>query len=145
MNKYAYVVLLILSALGILFSLLIAVENSSKSLQNFCSATSAGGCISVQSSVYGKTFNIDNYVFGITGFAILSLLTLLKLIHSKSKIIEYFIIAGSIIAGLVALRFLYIQAFILKTWCIYCIFIDIFSILLLCIGAYLLMKKRIWR
>ena len=145
-NKSIYRTIAILSLICLIFAVLIYSEEAqySQHQNNFCSAlTGSNGCETVQTSSYGKIFGIDNSVYGIIGFTALGIFSLILSIQKqkKNKILEILTIAGGIIAGLTALTFLYIQAFILHTYCIFCLVVDTCSLMILGLTIYLLTKK----
>ena len=108
--KYKF--LLVLFSLGLIFSALIATGNSFGSL---C-GPGVSGCSIVQNSEYAKTFGISNGYWGIIGFLLLIILTIIQLVKpskSNRRLIE---ITGTI-AGLAAIYFLFIQAFVLCSCC----------------------------
>ena|SRR3989338_4805678 len=91
-----------------------------------------GGCDLVQTSKYAETLGIKNSIFGIFAFAILLVMTYLetkKPSRKKRSIIRLGIIIGAVIA----LYFLYLQLFILKSFCTYCLVVDISLVLSLII------------
>jgi len=89
----------------------------------------AHGCATVQTSVYATTLGIPNPVYGIMFFAFLILISLYFL--SRPKISEqtqelwFFAILSFTCGGaLFSVWLLYVQYFILKATCIYCLWVD---------------------
>jgi len=141
-NKSLYQIILIISLICLIFSVVIYFEKAQYASGHggICSAiTGSNGCEIVQTSSYGKMFGISNSLYGIVGFMILGIFSLIS-IKKNNKIINYLTIAGGIIAGAIALLLLYIQAFVLHTYCIFCLMIDISSLILLGLAIYLLIK-----
>jgi len=135
-----YSAILLISILCIVLSTIIQSEKRQYALHQatFCSAiTGANGCEAVQTSAYGKIFGLDNPIYGIVGFTLLGILSFV-LIKKGYNILKYLTITGGIIAGIVAAIFLYLQTFVLHTYCIFCVFVDISSLILLGISIYLL-------
>lgn len=97
------------------------------SLSKACGAGTdgnGGSCNIVNTSKYEKTFGIKNAHLGLIAFPILSLLAFFELRKSRKyqkKLLHLGIIVGSIFA----IYFLYIQFFVLKALCKYCLVVDI--------------------
>jgi uncharacterized membrane protein len=98
----------------------------------------AGGCDSVQNSVYGKIFGVKLSVFGLASFLIL----LLIFIYER-KIKEDTFLTLSTIGAAFATYFIYLQAFTLKQICSVCIVIDSTAILIFLL-ALAGRKERRW-
>ena len=81
-------------------------------------------CDDVVKSKYGKTFGIENTIPGM-GFYILvlaySIGSLLNRNVFKEMTVYYLIVGISFASVLFSLYLVYVQKFILKKWCIYCI------------------------
>jgi uncharacterized membrane protein len=80
-------------------------------------------CYVVSQSGYEETIGINNSYLGLIAFGLLSILTLSNIKEPKKykhKLIIFGIIAGSIFA----IYYLYLQIFIIKALCKYCIVID---------------------
>ena len=88
-------------------------------------------CDDVVKSKYGKTFGIENTIPGM-GFYILvfayAIGSLLNRNVFKEMMIYYFIVGISFASVLFSLYLVYVQKFILKKWCVYCIISTIISI-----------------
>lgn len=122
MKKIRYFIVLALFLLSLISSIIL----STKSASEICNASN--GCEIVYYSQYNSLFGISNSYYGIVIFAFLSLFTIYYLVNptqTKKAIINLAIIIGF----LAALFFLYVQTFILGTFCRYCLIIDISMIL----------------
>jgi len=120
-DKTKILIFLAIFIIGLIFSILITT-----SLTDICDP--GKGCDIVNHSKYGETLGIKNSTTGTYVFSVLILLSLSELIKKskiKTKLIKYSIIAGS----LIALYFIYLQAFVINAWCKYCLIIDISLIL----------------
>ena len=93
------------------------------------------GCDLVRSSNYSSFIGIRNSTLGIFIFSILSIITALQL-RKKSKNKERIISLATIFGSLVALYFIYLQAFVLHAYCQYCLIVDISLILSLIINLF---------
>ena len=141
MERKLYWGMALVSVIAITVSLLIFLDHSlnNANLNNVCSITKTS-CQSVQDSVYGRTFGIENSILGITGFSLIMILVFLQL-KFKYNLLKIMIILGSVIAGLMSLRFVYIQGFILREYCFYCLIVDLMGIVLLILGAFMVTKQ----
>lgn len=91
-------------------------------------------CDAVVKSKYGKTFGIENTVPGMLYYAIILVYTSGLLTNQnifKGEVIYYSIVGISVASVLFSLYLTYVQKFILKKWCEYCIVSTIASILIL--------------
>ena len=96
-------------------------------------------CDAVVRSEYGKTFGIENTVPGMLYYLMILAYAIILLINRnlfKWTIIYYFVVSSSIASVLFSLYLVYIQKFVLKKWCIYCIVSTIASIFILGVLLY---------
>lgn len=145
-NK-VYIILVVLCMVGLLISIFIELQKmrGSQTLDNICLAIDENSqCKTVQNSVYARTFNVNNSLIGIFGFFILGAIAFMQ--HKrKTNHKDVILIFGCIIAGVAAIRFLYLQYAVLHAYCIFCIIVDVISIIILSVGTYLcyrILKKR---
>lgn len=119
-----YKILLILFVIALLASLIL----SFLPVAEICNPNI--GCEVIHHSSYNYIFGIQNSYFGILFFALGALL-----IHSQiknaTKQKKNLIHAAVIIGSIIALYFLYLQQFILKSYCIYCLTVDVSMLLAL--------------
>lgn len=101
---------------------------------NFCS----GGCSAVQTSAYSWTLGISNTLIGFIGLTLLLILEVHQFEKGPNKTIQTLIEIMITIALLMALRWLYLQKFVIKQWCIYCVLVDIIVIIL----SIIMLKKH---
>lgn len=112
-----YKIFLLIFAISLISSIIITTNNSS----GVCII--GGGCDTVNNSPYGSTLGIKNSVYGIFIFSFMVLVTLIhmnKPTRHTRRLIHLAVIIGSIIA----LYFLYMQFFVIKVFCIYCLIVD---------------------
>ena len=91
-------------------------------------------CEEVVKSKYGKNFGIENTVTGIFYYLLVfgyGISTLLDQNIFKESIIYYIIIGISSLSSLFSIYLAFVQAFVLKKWCDYCIISTIVSVLIL--------------
>ena len=116
-----YKILLIIFIASLIVSAILAFSNTGNS--DFCGINEKENCNAVQNSKYASLFGISNSVYGIFIFLILSILTfsqMQKPTKNKQLLIAYAVITGFIIA----IYFIFLQIFILKALCRYCLVID---------------------
>ncbi|MBU2503920.1 MAG: hypothetical protein KJ879_02610 [Nanoarchaeota archaeon] len=123
--KYKFLLVLFIIAFLGSFALSIAKETNIA----FCDISGEDtGCSAVYNSTYGQIFGIQNYHIGVVVFFILSVLSAYQIKFSTENR-RGIIHLGTIISAFVALYFLYLQKFVLQSYCEYCLVVDI-SILL---------------
>lgn len=89
-------------------------------------------CDAVVRSKYGKTFGVENTIPGMLYYALIFAYGfLLNRNVFIAMPVYYFIVGISIASVLFSLYLAYVQKFILKKWCIYCIVSTIVSIIIL--------------
>lgn len=129
--KYKYYLLIVLFLVSLASSLILTL----KEVPPICE----GGCDLVQTSQYAYTLGLKNSVFGIFAFAVLLIMTYLET-KNPSKKKRTIIHLGIIIGAIIAILFLYLQFFVIKSICTYCIIVDISMILSLAIAISLWKK-----
>jgi uncharacterized membrane protein len=143
-HKNTYLLITFLAFICIILSLVIYLQkvSNNSSINNICTAlNSQSQCETVQSSSYGKIFGIDNPIFGLVGFTALMILSWMYY-RTGDKLARTLTFLGIFISGMIAIWFLYIQAFILHAYCIFCVIVDIISISLMMLVIILLIKKK---
>jgi uncharacterized membrane protein len=98
-----------------------------------------GSCIIVQTSDYEETFGIKNSIFGLIAFPILAILAAIESRKTK-KHQKKMIKLGLIFASIMAIYFIYLQFFVLKAICKYCMIIDI--AILISLGLLIFNKNK---
>jgi uncharacterized membrane protein len=85
--------------------------------------TASGSCSTVQTSVYAKTFGIENSYLGIIIFSLMSFMIYSHIVkpHKHKKML---INLGVFFGTMISLYFLYIQKFVLHAYCKYCLVVD---------------------
>ena len=90
------------------------------------------GCYAVQDSGYEQTIGIKNCYFGLIAFGIITILTIMHIKNPK-KYTKKLITSGLLIGSIFAIYFIYLQVFIIKACCQYCMVVDIGTLLALII------------
>ena len=93
-------------------------------------------CDDVVRSRYGKTFGVENTIPGMAFYALVFIYAIGSILNRnifKEVIVYYSLVGISICSVLFSLYLVYIQKFVLKKWCIYCIVSTIASLFILII------------
>jgi uncharacterized membrane protein len=114
--KHKYKIFWVIFSLSLVVSAILATQSTPP----ICK----GGCDSVTTSKYAYLFGIKTSIYGVFIFLFLSVLTYLH-IRNPSRNKKIIINLGIIFGSLVALYFVYLQHFVLKSYCKYCLVIDI--------------------
>jgi len=117
-----YKILLTLFTISLAFSILLAVTPT-----NQLCGSETSSCAIVQNSEYTNTLGINNAILGITAFTILIITTLLHIKYPKQKT-KIFLAITLLFSTIGAIHFIYLQFFIIKALCPYCMTIDIATI-----------------
>ena len=112
-----YKIFLFVFAISLISSIIITTNSST----GVC--TIGGGCDTVNNSDYGSTFGIKNSIYGIFIFSFMILLTAIH-IKRPNRHIRRIIHAAVLIGGAIALYFLYLQFFVIRVFCNFCLVID---------------------
>jgi len=133
MNRPKYTTLLLFFTIAFIASFILAFV----SLEKACGISSAT-CNAVQTSGYESTAGIKNSALGIIAFSILGLITLFH-IKKPTKRKKQIIFVGTVISSAIAIYFLYLQFFVIKAICKYCMIAD--ASILLNLGIVLFWKE----
>ena len=110
------VIILILSALGIAVSLYLTYLYFSNAESTFCLAGS--GCDTVRESPYSEILGIPVSLSGVIGYSLIFALSLISISYSVRWILLYFL---SLAGVTFSLYFTYIELFVIKAICVYCL------------------------
>ena len=98
-----------------------------------------GNCDDVIKSKYGKTFGIENTIPGM-GYYVVILIYAMGLLSNrnifKEAIVYYSIVGISLVSVMFSLYLAYIQKFVLRKWCYYCIISTIASLMIFVVIIY---------
>ena len=104
--------------LALIVSLLMVIEG----VPTICEPGKS--CDIVKTSPYATTFGIFNAYYGVAIFLFMNALLFTHIIRPTKEKKRLIIISG-VIGSIIALRFIYLQAFVLKAYCTYCIVVDV--------------------
>lgn len=130
-----YKILLVLFAMSLVLSFVLAFTP----INELCGEETSS-CSIVQNSEYKETLGINNSILGIMAFTILIAITLSH-IYNPGKRKKIFLAAGILMLTIAAVHFIYLQVFVIKALCVYCMIIDVSIILSLII---LMTKRDTW-
>ncbi len=125
-----YKIFLAIFVISLISSIILATDSSS----GICKP--GNGCDTVNNSSYGYTLGIKNSYYGIFLFSLMSFLTLFH-INRPTRHTRMIIHAAIIVAAAIALYFLYLQFFVIRAICEFCLIIDIGSLISLVFLVYL--------
>ena len=120
--KTKYKALLIIFTISLISSTLLAFTP----IEKICGGETST-CSIIQNSEYKETLGIKNSILGITAFTLLIIITISHIQHPR-KHKKLFLNLGVTICALAALYFIYLQLFIIKAICPYCMIVDVGSI-----------------
>lgn len=126
-------IILLLSILGFLNAYYLHHQYKqyiSSGKQMFCLI--GGKCADVISSKYGQTFGIKNEVIGMTYYVLLVISMLINiLIPQIGKDLTFAVLLATILATIFSIYLLFVQTFILKKLCSWCLIAIAINIALL--------------
>ena len=125
--RYKYQILLGLFLISLIISLILSIVPT----ETACNLDKKG-CSIVQESKYTSTFGIKNDYYGVIVFLFLAILTFLQ-IKNRDGLRRSIINIGVIFSSLAALYLIYLQQFVIKAWCTYCLIVDISMLIALAI------------
>ena len=114
-----YFIYAVIATVNIILSLIILLNTEEVVSPEQCFV--GGGCSLAQNSIYSSIFGIPLTYMGIIGFSFI----LLAILFNK-RALNYLIL----IAGIFSLWLVYVQFFILKQICNYCIVVDILTLIM---------------
>jgi len=117
-TKTKDILILTFFVISLISSIILSIPSSSDT----CSIL--GGCEKVHNCCYNYTFGVQNSYYGIAIFLFLSVITTIQ-IKNPTKIKKNIIYGGIIGGSLVALWFIYLQQFVIRAYCQYCLVTDI--------------------
>ena len=133
-QTHILVAIVFLSLIVLAITAVIAAEQHQWKLSedpSKCFTDPQAGCFMVQHSVYAETFGIPNTLLSLIGFmAVIIVAVMLIMEKGPGQYLEWALISMLGVGALFALWFLYVQHFILRAYCTFCIPIDILSLII---------------
>lgn len=127
MKKAKYIILIAIFFLSLIASAVLSFVPAEQA----CGGTQTT-CYAVQTSQYEKTLGINNSYFGLIAFPIL-LVFAFSYMKKQKQYKKRLIIAGILFGAAFSIYFLYLQFFVIKALCKYCMVVDVGALLSLCI------------
>lgn len=127
-----YKIFLVVFFIGLVSSVILA----SNGLTGVCEP--GAGCELVNNSGYGSVFGIKNSILGIFIFSFMILVTLFHM-NVPNRHTKRIIHAAVLIGSVIALYFLYLQFFVIRIFCNFCLVVD-FALLIALIFLFWLWK-----
>jgi len=150
-KKRGLKIILVCSVLAILIFAYLLYIHYKPAGSKFCNFGEGFNCDIVNKSIYSEIAGIPVSLLGVLTFIGVLILSILSLNNYKKKVSYYFVVNYEFMiktifwisaAGLLfALYLVYIEAFVLYSFCIFCLIGDILIITTL-ITSYLLMQKK---
>lgn len=112
-----YKMILALYFIALIFAVLISI----KPVSNICSPYE--GCDNVLNSKYSQVFGIKTSILGIIAISIVILVLLFHLKTPTQKK-QKFIRLSAILGALIAIFLIYLQKFVIHSYCKYCLIVD---------------------
>lgn len=106
-----------------------------------CGLSILSGCETVARSPYSVIFGVPLSLFGMLFYGFALALTVVY-IYKKFPYFKELLLATSIAGALSSLYFIYLQAFVIKAFCIYCVFSAACSFLLLGLALHFFIKNK---
>lgn len=97
----------------------------------------SGGCETVRKNPFAWPFGIPFPLFGLAGYLIIAILSFLNTASNNYKKYHNFILGMAIFGSLLVTYFSFLEAFVIRGFCMWCVFsaIDMYLILFLTLGS----------
>jgi vitamin-K-epoxide reductase (warfarin-sensitive) len=143
MKKGVSIAILILALIGVGISGYLFSHHGTDMSEAACEINATFSCQSVDQSEYSEIFGIPVSLLGIIGYALMVLGALVKLFDkSDDRGIDAFLLIASGGGMGFALYLTAIEAFVLHTWCLYCIAQQIDILIIFALALVLFFRKQ---
>lgn len=113
--------MIVFSVLGIAASVESTIAHYNPGgISEFCSINETFDCDAVNTSKYSELMGIPVAVLGLLAYGFLFIASILYLVRDEELLLDA-IVGTSVLGFLFSLYLTYIEAFVLKTWCLVCI------------------------
>lgn len=137
-----YIALIILNALAIPVTLYLSYLHYEPDASDICVLSEKWNCSIVNKSIYAELFGIPVSILGFVAYVAFLAFAIRGLKHNQNKLVPYFLLA---VAGgtAFALYLTGIEAFVLQTFCLFCVIQQILILIELGVATHLysLIKK----
>ncbi|MHB1117936.1 MAG: vitamin K epoxide reductase family protein [Minisyncoccota bacterium] len=99
------------------------------------------GCDTVSKSPYSVLFGIPLSAYGMVFYLAIGILALLYL-DTKKALFAHLLIPATALGFFMSAYFIYVQKFLIKAFCVYCILSAIISTVLFCLGIAIYKKLK---
>ncbi|HEY0010670.1 MAG TPA: vitamin K epoxide reductase family protein [Candidatus Paceibacterota bacterium] len=127
-RRVLLVSILVLSFLGLADSWYLA-QSALTDTALTCGIESLNGCNTVAQSEYSNLFGVPLALYGVAFYAIIFIAAAFLLTNTRAWLVRLLFLA-TVVGFLASLYFLYLQVFLIKALCIYCLASFVFSVLL---------------
>ncbi len=100
------------------------------------------GCDTVSKSPYSVLFGIPLSAYGMVFYLGIGVLGLLYL-DTKNALFARLLLPATALGFAMSAYFIYVQKFLIKAFCVYCILSAIISTILFCLGAIIYRKSKV--
>ncbi len=142
LTKKLLIAMFILAFVALFVTSIIKYQEQAKSaaINNICTAASSN-CEAVQQSSYGTILGLKIVDFGLIAFSLLLFLIIWRFVWPM-KAIEMLVRIGGAMAGICGAYFISLQVFTLHQYCVFCMVVDVTSILIAVIAVYYTVKMH---
>ena len=104
-----------------------------------CGIEALDGCNTVAESEYSRLFGLPLALYGVAFYSILFILSAV-LLALRDRFLEKVLYGGSLAAFLASLYFLYLQVFVIRALCVYCL-VSFFLSSCIALAAWKLIRR----
>ena len=143
MHRRLAIVIMILALIGVGISSYLFAHHGTDMSEAACEINATFSCQTVDQSAYSEIYGIPVSLLGIIGYGLLVLAALMKFLDKAGdRGLDWFLLLISAGGLAFALYLSAIEAFILNTWCLYCLAQQIDIILIFILALVLFFKER---
>lgn len=140
-NKKLIIAILVIAFIGFLDATYLTVKHYQEVIPP-CTLTE--GCEAVLTSKYNNFFGIPVALFGSLYYLAIFFGTFAYLNNTSNTKLLTLTARATWLGFVTSLYFAYLQIFIIKSLCIYCLFSALTSILIFILGQMILQKTKLW-
>ncbi|MFH1712498.1 MAG: vitamin K epoxide reductase family protein [Patescibacteria group bacterium] len=132
--------IIIFSFIGLAASVESTLSHYNPAISEFCNVSAKFDCDTVNTSKYSEMFGIPVAVFGLLAYGLALASAIIYKLRKQDYVLDLIILI-SVSGFLFSLYLTYIEAFVLKTWCLVCVTQQL-SILIMMISSLVLRLKK---